>query len=75
MTLPPLRLLLDTNIFIIGFLDPNSPEGDLLTLLETIPQPTLIFSNDLEQQIRRVGRRLQIPLFERKAFLEKYAPG
>lgn len=31
----------------------------MLAFLETIPELTLIFSNDLEQQIRRVGRRLQ----------------
>ena len=56
---PPFRLLLDTNIFIIGFLDPDSPEANLLTTLEKTPHLTLIFSNDLEQQIRRVGWRLQ----------------
>ena len=55
----PLRLLLDTNIFILGFLDIDSSEAKLLALLETIPELTLIFSNDLEQQIRWVGRRLQ----------------
>jgi len=55
----PLRILLDTNIFIFGFLNTDSPEAKLLTLLETIPELTLIFSNDLEQQIRRVGKRLQ----------------
>ena len=55
----PLRLLLDTNIFILGFLEIDSPEAELLAFLETIPELTLIFSNDLEQQIRRVGRRLQ----------------
>ncbi|MBN1992565.1 MAG: hypothetical protein JW953_07645 [Anaerolineae bacterium] len=59
MTAFVLRLLLDTNVFIIGFLDPDSPEAKLLTLLETGPKFIVIFSNDLEQQIRRVGKRLQ----------------
>ena len=55
----PERILLDTNIFILGFLEPDAPEADLLNLLETKSQVTLIFSNDLEIQIRRVGRRLR----------------
>jgi predicted nucleic acid-binding protein len=55
----PERILVDTNIFILGFLEPDAPEADLLSLLETKSQVTLIFSNDLEIQIRRVGRRLR----------------
>ncbi len=54
MPTPPLRVLLDTNVLTIGFLDPDNPEAKLLALLETIPDITLIFSNDLEQQIRRI---------------------
>lgn len=59
MTDFPRRLLLDTNIFIIGLLEPASPEAALLTILGTKPEVVLIFSNDLENQVRRVGKRLQ----------------
>jgi len=55
----PQRLLLDTNIFILAFLEPDSSEAELLNLLEQQPDVTLIFSNDLDEQLRRVGRRLQ----------------
>ena len=51
--------LLDTNIFVLGFLDAGSPEARLLAFLESASELTLVFSNDLEQQIRRVGKRLQ----------------
>jgi predicted nucleic acid-binding protein len=59
MTTPPRRILLDTNVFIIGFLDLNSPEAQLLQRIAEDPDIILIFSNDLEEQIRRVGRRLK----------------
>jgi predicted nucleic acid-binding protein len=59
MTDIPRRLLLDTNVFIIGFLDPDSPEAKLLLQLEAMPDIVLVFSNDLEVQIRRVGKRVQ----------------
>jgi predicted nucleic acid-binding protein len=59
MTNPPWRVLLDTNVFIIGFLDLNSPEAQLLQRIAGSPDIVLIFSNDLEEQIRRVGRRLK----------------
>lgn len=53
------RVLLDTNIFIIGFLDLRSPEARLLDLIARTSDVVLIFSNDLEDQIRRVGKRVQ----------------
>lgn len=53
------RVLLDTNIFIIGFLDLRSPEARLLDLVARTSDVVLIFSNDLEDQIRRVGKRVQ----------------
>ncbi|MEM7028462.1 MAG: PIN domain-containing protein [Chloroflexota bacterium] len=56
---PPRRILLDTNIFILGYLDLQSPEAVLLENLMNRSNITLIFSNDLEEQIRRVGKRLQ----------------
>ena len=57
MTEVPRRLLLDTNVFIIGYLDLDSPEAKLLEGIASL-DIILIFSNDLEEQIRRVGRRL-----------------
>jgi predicted nucleic acid-binding protein len=54
-----MRVLLDTNIFIIGFLELDSPEGKLLQKLAETVEVNLIFSNDLEEQIRRVGKRLK----------------
>lgn len=53
------RVLLDTNIFIIGLLDLHSPEARLLDRIAKMPDTVLIFSNDLEEQIRRVGKRVQ----------------
>ncbi|NJN97173.1 MAG: hypothetical protein HC875_25300 [Anaerolineales bacterium] len=52
-------MLLDTNIFIIGFLDLNSPEARLLQGIVRTTDIVLVFSNDLEEQIRRVGKRIQ----------------
>ena len=53
----PQRVLLDTNIVILGYLQPNSPSGQILAGLrgENI---TLIVSNELIEQIRRVARRV-----------------
>ena len=59
MTQSSLRVLLDTNVFIIGLLELDSPEGELLHKLAETPNVILIFSNDLEEQIRRVGKRLK----------------
>lgn len=59
MTQTDLRVLLDTNVFIIGFLELDSPEGLLLQRLVETSGVILIFSNDLEEQIRRVGKRLK----------------
>ena len=53
------RVLLDTNIFIIGYLELDSSEGKLLQKLAESPDIILIFSNDLEEQVRRVGKRLK----------------
>lgn len=57
MVAPPSRLLLDTNVFILGFLDLGSPEGRVLRILVDHPDVTLILSNELVAQIRRVARR------------------
>jgi predicted nucleic acid-binding protein len=53
------RVLLDTNVFIIGFLDLHSPEARLLEHIAQTSDIILVFSNDLEEQIRRVGKRVQ----------------
>ncbi len=57
MLTPPSRLFLDTNVFILGFLDPNGPEGRILLALMDHPYVTLILSDELVIQIRRVARR------------------
>lgn len=53
----PSRLLLDTNVFILGFLDFGSPEGRILLALVNRPDITLILSDELVTQIQRVARR------------------
>lgn len=53
-----LRLLLDTNVFITGLLEPESDEAALLSMLEQNSRMVLIYSNDLDEQLRRVGKRL-----------------
>ncbi len=57
MIAPPSRLLLDTNVFILGFLDLDSPEGRILRILVDHPDVTLNLSDELVAQIRRVARR------------------
>ena len=57
MVTPPSRLFLDTNVFILGFLDLNSPEGRILRTLMNHPDVTLILSDELVAQVRRVARR------------------
>jgi predicted nucleic acid-binding protein len=52
------RLLLDTNVFILGFLHLDSPEGQLLQKVVNHPNLTLILSNELVEQIRHVARRV-----------------
>jgi predicted nucleic acid-binding protein len=52
-------VLLDTNVFIIGFLDLHSPEARLLERIAQTSDTILVFSNDLEEQVRRVGKRVQ----------------
>ncbi len=53
------RVLLDTDVFIIGFIDLYSPEARLLKAIAKTSDIVLVFSNDLEEQIRRVGKRVQ----------------
>jgi predicted nucleic acid-binding protein len=52
-------VLLDTNVFIIGFLDLHSPEASLLKRIAQTSDTILVFSNDLEEQLRRVGKRVR----------------
>jgi len=59
----PESIFLDTNIFIFGALDPDSDENKILSILQkdrnreqTI---TVIVSQELIEQILRVGKRLQ----------------
>ncbi len=54
----PSRLLLDTNIFILGYLDPDGPEGRIIRSLMHRADVTLIISSELVAQIRRVARRV-----------------
>ncbi len=57
------RVFLDTNVFIIGAALPGSPEGQILRWAGFgMPQPgpvEVIVSQELFEQILRVGRRLK----------------
>ena len=52
------RVLLDTNIIITGYRRTESIEGQVLALLRNRSDLTLLLSLPLEDQIRRVGRRI-----------------
>jgi predicted nucleic acid-binding protein len=52
------RVLLDTNIIITGYRRVASTEGQVLQALRGRAGTTLLLSLPLEDQIRRVGRRL-----------------
>jgi predicted nucleic acid-binding protein len=62
MPLPPLRILLDTNVFILGVIEPDSFEGQILAWLEQIeptsPAIEILISEPLLDQITRVAKRL-----------------
>lgn len=58
----PKRIFLDTNVFIIGFQVPESPESAILNWAssETIrPEFEIIVSSALIDEIRRVARRIK----------------
>ncbi len=59
----PESIFLDTNIFIFAALDPDSDENEILSILQKDrnPQQTIrvIVSQELIDQILRVGKRLQ----------------
>lgn len=57
----PRRIFLDTNVFIIGAANPESPEGRILRwagLDGSHPDIEIVMSDEVIDQIRRVGRRL-----------------
>ncbi|MEZ4660637.1 MAG: hypothetical protein R2911_24035 [Caldilineaceae bacterium] len=58
----PNRVLLDTNVFIIGAAEPSSDSGRILTWAgygrQQTPTVEIIFSDDLLDQIRRVAKRV-----------------
>ena len=57
-----MKIFLDTNVFIIGYLQSDSPERMILEwvgLYGNSPQAQVIISQELIDQILRVGRRLQ----------------
>lgn len=57
----PLRVFLDTNIYIIGAANPGSSEGRILRwagLDGTETDVEIVMSDEVLDQIRRVGRRL-----------------
>jgi len=58
----PQRLFLDTNVFIIGSVMPDSPEASILEWLGFFNRrkssPVVIVSDVLIEQILRVGRRV-----------------
>ena len=59
----PKSIFLDTNIYILGTLDLDSDESKILSLLvndeNKDQQTSVIFSQELIDQILRVGKRLQ----------------
>jgi len=58
----PELIFLDTNIFIFGALDPDSDENKILSVLQKDRNPnrlSVIVSQELIDQILRVGKRLQ----------------
>jgi len=63
MSLPPTRLFLDTNVFIIGAALPGSVEAGILRWIgygQPEPGPvSVVISAELVEQILRVGRRLK----------------
>ncbi len=56
---PPRRVLLDVNVFIIGLLEETSPDAKILAFLRAHTETVLLFSDEVENQLRRVGRRLK----------------
>jgi len=58
----PIRVLVDTNIFIVGFLGLSQQEANvesrLLRQLADQQRFTVLFSNELSDQIRRVAHRV-----------------
>lgn len=54
----PERVLLDTHIFITGHRNPATLEGQVLHALRDRSDITLLLSFPLEDQIRRVARRI-----------------
>ncbi|MFM7886842.1 MAG: hypothetical protein ACKPCM_09165 [Pseudanabaena sp.] len=71
----PKSIFLDTNIFILGALDLESDESKILSILESDKnsdrQTKVIFSQELIDQILRVGKRLQ----NKDICVEKYRFG
>ncbi|MCY7332563.1 MAG: PIN domain-containing protein [Pseudanabaena sp. CAN_BIN31] len=59
----PESIFLDTNIFIFAALDPDSDENKILSVLQKDRNPQqnirVVFSQELIDQILRVGKRLQ----------------
>lgn len=56
----PKSIFFDTNIYIFGALDLDSDENKILSLLKNSDQKTkVVFSQELIDQILRVGKRLQ----------------
>ncbi len=54
----PIRVILDTNIYIIGYQFPASDEHRVLQVIHR-RRDIVVFSREIEDQIRRVGRRVQ----------------
>ena len=54
----PRRILLDTNVYVVGLLEETSFEAQVLDFLAAQTETIILFSSELEEQLRRVGRRL-----------------
>lgn len=63
MKIAPTRLFLDTNVYILGTIEPESAEGQILRWLESPELSALrvrvIISKELIDQILRVAKRLR----------------
>jgi len=55
---PSIRVILDTNIYIIGYQFPASDERRILDAVRR-RRDVVVFSREIEDQIRRVGRRVR----------------
>ena len=52
------RVMLDTNVYILGYGDPHSVSARVLDFLHNNPDFEILLSNEIVDEIRRVARRV-----------------